>query len=165
MDKEQGKGNFKNSTPLHIMCQTLAAMKDDLKTGTAKSTVFIDHIPASLASEAKLRDKLQTRKYIDCLETDVEWVRLRTRSNGTTMAVVRFAKEGSAEAAKADPRIGLAVQDFFSNLQAIRAGGLEDQVFVEDLAAEQETLDKYKLGVQVRGGRCATRRALLGSVS
>ena len=27
---------------------------------------------------------------------------------------------------------------------------MEDQVFVEDLSAEQETLDKYKIGVQVR---------------
>ena len=84
LDDEQGKGKRKASTPLHLMCQTLAAMKDDLKTGTVKRTVYIDNIPPSMASETALRAKLDTRSYIRDLETDVEWVRIRTRPNGTS---------------------------------------------------------------------------------
>ena len=71
--KGKKKADVKNSTPLHIMCQTLAAMKNDLKSNTAKKTVYIGHIPASMATEAKLREKLKAQKFIRNLEADVEW--------------------------------------------------------------------------------------------
>ena len=82
----QGKGTA--STPLHTMCNTLAAMNDDRKAGAAKRTVFIDHIPANgPATEAKLREALETCSYVRDFDKDVEWVRLRTRPDGITIAV------------------------------------------------------------------------------
>ena len=132
------------STPLHIMCGTLAAMKHDRKTGAAKRTVYIDHVPLPLATEAALREKFSVRTYIRNETKDIEWIRVHHRSDGSAMAIVRFTGEGFAEASKADERFGLAVQDFFSHLHEIRDGGIEDQIFVEDLSAEQDLLDKYE---------------------
>ena len=147
--EKKEKWRSKTSTPLHIMCGTLAAMMYDCKTGTAKRTVYIDHVPLRLATEEALREEFATRTYIRNVDHDIEWIRVRTRANGSTMAIVRFTGEGFAEALKADERFGLAVQDFFTNLHEIRDGGMEDQIFVEDLSAEQDLLDKYKFSLKL----------------